>query len=65
MNKTIINRRELLLISVGVFLTVIALLLIDVYNLRNQTQAKENPNLEVKDYKIDVELLKTLEQKTE
>lgn len=60
------KRRELLLLAIGVFLTVVAILVVEVYNVRNQTNVKaEGLNVNLKNYKIDLELFKILEQKTE
>lgn len=60
------RRRELLLLAIGVFLTVVAILVVEVYNVRNQTNVKaEGVNVNLKNYKIDLDLFRILENKTE
>lgn len=58
------KRRELLLISIGVFMTVITSLVIDIYNVRTRAQETERiAVLKTKSYKIDTDLLNLLESK--
>lgn len=60
------KRKELLLLAIGIFLTIISSLVIDIYNLRLKAQAQEKgPTTEIKNYRINKELLKVLESKTE
>lgn len=60
------NKKELLFISIGVFLTVVAWLVADVYHAATEEKIKskiEIPKLE--NYKISKELLEVIRSKNE
>lgn len=60
------NRKELLFLSIGIFLTVIAWLIADVYHAATEEKIKirvEAPSLT--NYQINTEILKTLQEKKE
>jgi hypothetical protein len=60
------NKKELLLLSIGIFLTVVAWLIADVYNATTQEKIKvksEIPSLYK--YKIKQDVLNVLNQKSE
>lgn len=60
------NKKEVLLLSIGVFLTVIAWLIADVYHAATEEKIKskvEIPN--ISSYVIDVDVLNTLDKKQE
>ena len=60
------NRKEVLLLSVGVFLTVVAWLIADIYHASTEDKIKSRISLpQVYQYKISKELLETLKNKTE
>ena len=60
------NKKELLIMSIGVFLTVIAWLVADIYHAATEeiVQAKVT-SPRIVNYKIDKDILKVLESKTE
>lgn len=60
------NKKEVLLLSIGVFLTVIAWLIADVYHAATEEKIKskvEIPN--ISNYVIDVDVLNILDKKQE
>jgi len=58
------NKKELLFLSIGVFLTVIAWLIADVYHVTTEEKIKTKINIPtLNNYKISTELLKTLKDK--
>lgn len=60
------NRKELLLLSAGVFLTVIAWLVADLIHASTQEKVKINMEIPtLKRYQINKDLLKTLKDKTD
>lgn len=60
------NRKELLLLSIGVFLTVISWLIADIYHASTEDKIKSRISLpQTYQYKISTELLETLKNKTE
>jgi len=60
------NRKELLLISVGIFMTVIAWLMADVYHAATVEKVKNKINPPVlTEYEVNKEILNQLQQKTE
>ncbi|MEK7597448.1 MAG: hypothetical protein AAB441_02270 [Patescibacteria group bacterium] len=60
------NRKEVLLLSIGVFLTVIAWLIADIYHASTEDKIKSRISLpQVYQYKISKDLLETLKNKTE
>ncbi|MCL4374401.1 hypothetical protein M1523_00915 [Patescibacteria group bacterium] len=58
------SRKELLIIAVGIFLTVIAWMIIDVYNVSNSpyTNLKMEP-VTVPSYHVDTKTIETLKNK--
>ena len=60
------NRKEVLLLSIGVFLTVICWLIADIYHTSTEDKIKSKLTLpQVNKYNISKELLDTLKNKTE
>ena len=60
------KRKEILILSIGVFSTVIALLAADIYHLNIHAKIKNEVNVpQLKNYKISKELLDELEKKTQ
>lgn len=60
------NRKEVLLLSIGVFLTVVAWLIADIYHASTEDKIKSRISLpQVYQYKISKKLLETLKNKTE
>lgn len=60
------NKRELLIISICIFLTVIAWLVADIYNATTQDKIKTRVELpSLQKYNISKDLLNKLQQKTE
>jgi len=60
------NKKELLFLSIGVFLTVIAWLVADIYHVSTEEKIKskiEVPKLD--NYKISKELLEIIKNKNE
>ena len=58
------RRKELLLLSIGIFLTVLASLVADVYHVNTEAKIREKEEApKLKDYKINKELLNLLEKK--
>jgi len=60
------NRKEVLLLSIGVFLTVICWLIADIYHASTEDKIKSRIAIpQVYQYKISTDLLDTLKSKTE
>ena len=60
------NRKEVLLLSIGVFLTVICWLIADIYHASTEDKIKSKLTIpQVNKYNISKELLDTLKNKTE
>ncbi|KKP52736.1 MAG: hypothetical protein UR42_C0005G0004 [Candidatus Roizmanbacteria bacterium GW2011_GWA2_33_33] len=60
------NRKEVLLLSIGVFLTVVAWLIADIYHASTEDKIKSRMSLpQVSQYKISKDLFETLKNKTE
>ena len=60
------NRKEVLLLSIGVFLTVIYWLIADIYHTSKEDKIKSRLSIpKVYQYKISKDLLETLKNKTE
>lgn len=57
------NKKELLLISIGIFFTVIAWLIADIYHATTTEKIKSNVEIstQLKKYEIDPVILKNLE----
>jgi hypothetical protein len=60
------NKKEILLLSIGVFLTVVAWLIADIYHASTEDKIKSKISLpQVNQYKINKDLLETLKNRTE
>jgi len=60
------NKKEVLLLSIGVFLTVIAWLVADIYHASTEDKTKSKVDLpQVVQYKINKDILEILKSKTE
>lgn len=60
------NKKEILLLSIGVFLTVVCWLIADIYHTATEDKIKSKLTIpQVNQYKISTELLNTLKNKTE
>lgn len=60
------NRKEVLLLSIGVFLTVVCWLVADIYHASTEDKIKSKISIpQVYQYKISKNLLETLQNKTE
>ncbi|MEK7633338.1 MAG: hypothetical protein AAB437_00650 [Patescibacteria group bacterium] len=60
------KRKEILLLSIGVFLTVIAWLIADIYHTSTEDKIKSKINLpQINRYEINKDLLETLKNMTE
>jgi hypothetical protein len=60
------NKKEVLLLSIGVFLTVICWLIADIYHASTEDKIKSNLTIpQINKYNISKELLDTLKSKTE
>lgn len=58
------NKKEVLFLSIGVFLTVIAWLVADIYHASTEEKIKSKINIPtLNNYKISKELLETLKNK--
>lgn len=57
------NKKELLLISIGIFFTVIAWLIADIYHAATteKIKSKVEASTPLKKYKINADILKNLE----
>ncbi len=60
------NKKEILLLSIGIFLTVVAWLIADIYHAATEDKIKLKISLpQVSQYKINKDILETLKNKTE
>ncbi len=60
------NKKEILMISIGVFLTVIAWLIADVYHAATEEKMKVKVELpKAKKYEVDLTILDILQNKKE
>jgi hypothetical protein len=60
------NRKEILLLSMGVFLTVICWLIADIYHASTEDKIKSKMSLpQIYKYKISKDVFDTLKNKTE
>lgn len=60
------NRKEVLLLSIGVFLTVVSWLIADIYHASTEEKVKSKIELpQVYQYKINKKLMEVLKNKTE
>jgi hypothetical protein len=60
------NKKEILLLSIGIFLTVITWLIADIYHASTEDKIKSKINLpQVYQYKINKNIFETLKNKTE
>lgn len=60
------NKKELLLLSIGVFLTVVCWLIADIYHASTEDKIKSRISLpQVYEYRISKELLNKLKNKAE
>ncbi len=60
------NKKEILLLSIGVFLTVVAWLITDIYHASTEDKIKSKISLpQVYRYKINKDILETLKNRTE
>lgn len=60
------NRKEVLLLSIGVFLTVISWLIADIHHASTEDKIKSRIAIpQVQQYNISKEMLETLRNKTE
>jgi len=60
------NRKEVLILSVGVFLTVISWLIADIHHASTEDKIKSRIVIpQVQQYNISKEMLETLRNKTE
>ncbi|MBI5123263.1 hypothetical protein HZA75_05390 [Candidatus Roizmanbacteria bacterium] len=60
------NKKEVLLLSIGVFLTVISWLIADIYHASTEDKIKSKVDLpQVYQYKINKDILEILKNKTE
>lgn len=58
------NRKEVFLLSIGIFLTAFVWLLADLFHANTREKTKINTTIPViKTYKINAELLKVLEKR--
>lgn len=59
------NKKEILLLSIGVFLTVITWLVADIYHASTEDKIKSNISLsQISQYKVNKGLLETLKNRT-
>lgn len=59
------KRKELLVMSIGVFLTIVAWVIIEVYKIQNQ-DVQGNVSLpKIEKHRIDTAVIEQLRQKTE
>ena len=60
------NRKEVLFLSIGVFLTVVAWVVADVYHAATQEKIKTRVDIPtLNNYQIDIDLLRILKDKQE
>lgn len=58
------NQKEILILSVGIFLTIIAWMLIDIYQLQNKHLIdKDIKGVNNLQFKIDDQIFKTLKER--
>jgi len=59
------NQKELFWISVTVFLTIVAWMILDIYRVRTQTTVKSGfESLQIVDFTIRSDILKILKEKS-
>ncbi len=59
------NKKEILILSIVIFLSVIFWLIADIYHAATEEKIKEKLSLpEIRKYEIDSQILKFLEEKT-
>lgn len=59
------NQKELFWISITVFLTIFAWMLVDIYRVKTQTNVESGlRSLQTVDFKIKADVLKILKEKT-
>ncbi len=60
------NKKEILFLSIGIFLTVIAWLIADIYHASTEDKIKSKISFpQVYQYKINKDILETLKNRTE
>ncbi len=60
------NKKELMLLSIGIFLTVVAWLIADIYHAATVEQIKTKEEIPtINKYDINKNILQTLKEKTE
>ena len=60
------NKKEILLLSIGIFLTIVAWLIADIYHTSTEDKIKSKISLpQIHQYKISKDLLETLKNRTE
>lgn len=60
------NRKEVLFLSIGIFLTVVAWVVADIYHASTEEKIKTRVDIPtLNNYKIDSNLLETLKNKQE
>lgn len=60
------NKKEVLFLSIGIFLTVVAWLIADIYHAATEEKIKTKIDIPtLSNYKISKEILKTLKNKTQ
>ncbi|MBI5127619.1 hypothetical protein HZA76_04155 [Candidatus Roizmanbacteria bacterium] len=60
------NKKEILFLSIGVFLTVVAWLIADIYHAATEEKIKVKIDIpQLENYKISKELLQVIENKKE
>jgi hypothetical protein len=58
------NQKEILMVSIGIFFTIIAWMIIDVYHIQTQQSLQSDIKpVSVPQYKIDSTVFDTLKQK--
>lgn len=58
------NQKELLILSVGIFLTIVAWMIIDLYHLQNNPAESAVGPVHVPSYSIDTRVFQVLQKKT-
>lgn len=59
------NRKELLIISVAIFLTIISWVVIDIYNIKTKVVLESQiKSTKVRDYDLDRKITDVLKQKS-
>ncbi len=60
------NKKELMLLSIGIFLTVVAWLIADIYHAATVEQVKAKEEIPaIKKYDLSKDILQILKEKTE